>query len=287
VRKGLHFLVNCFFWLSGIFTIGILVFFLGYVLWRGLPVLTPDFLLGSSREISAGGGIGPQLFNTFYVMILSVLGSLPLGLGAGIYLAEYARKNWVTDLIRLSIESLSNVPTIVLGLYGMIVFVNFMGMGFSILSGAVTLTLLNLPTLIKITEDSCKKVPASCRRAGLALGATRWQTVSRIVLPAALPDLVKGIALVASRALGEAALLIYTAGVSASRFMFDFDPLGPGATLAVHLWYVNSEGLIPDRVSIANGIAALLVLIVLAFNLFTWLSSRWLRSYLLGDGDNR
>jgi len=287
VKKELHFLTNCFFWLAGVLTVGILLFFLGYVLWQGLPVLTPKFLLGSPREISAGGGIGPQLFNTFYIMILSVLGSLPLGLGAGIYLAEYARKNWVTDLIRLSIESLSNVPTIVLGLYGMIVFVNFMGMGFSILSGAVTLTLLNLPMLIKVTEDACRKVPASCRRAGLALGATRWQTVGLIVLPAALPSLLKGIAIVASRALGEAALLIYTAGVSASRFIFDFDPLGPGATLAVHLWYVNSEGLIPDRVSIANGIAALLVLLMLAFNLFSWLPSRWLQYYLWGEENNR
>jgi len=287
LERKLHFLANCFFWSAGVITTGILVFFLGYVLWCGLPVLTPKFLLSSPREISAGGGIGPQLFNTFYIMVLSVLGSLPLGLGTGIYLAEYARKNWVTDLIRLSIESLSNVPTIVLGLYGMIVFVNLMGMGFSIISGAVTLTLLNFPTLIKVTEDSCRKVPAACRRAGLALGATRWQTVSMIVLPAALPGLLRGVALVASRALGEAALLVYTAGVSASRFMFDFDPLGPGATLAVHLWYVNAEGLIPDRATIANGIAALLVLLVLAFNFFTWLPSRWLQCYLWGEKDSR
>lgn len=287
MKKGLHFLTNCFFWLAGIFTMGILVFFLGYVLWQGLPALTLEFLFGSPKEISAGGGIGPQLFNTFYIMILSVLGSLPLGLGAGIYLAEYAQKNRVTDLMRLSIESLSKVPTIVLGLYGLIVFVNFMGMGFSILSGAVTLTLLNLPTLIKITENSCRKVPASCRRASLALGATRWQTVSGVILPAVLPDLMKGVALVAGRALGEAALLVYTAGVSASRFLFDFDPLGPGATLAVHLWYINSEGLIPDRFIIANGIAALLVLLVLAFNIFAWLPGRWLQYYLWGEKNDR
>ncbi|MCL4424765.1 MAG: phosphate ABC transporter permease PstA [Firmicutes bacterium] len=252
----------------------ILAWFLLYVLRRGLPVLTPQFLTSSPRELEAGGGVGPQLFNSFYILFLSLFFSLPVGLGTGVYLAEYARPSRWTDLVRLSVESLATVPSIVLGLFGMIIFVNFFGLGFTILGGALTLALLNLPLLVRVTEEAIRAVPVSYREASLALGATQWQTVRQVVIPAALPGIITGVTLTAGRALGETAVLIYTAGTSASRHFFDLDPFNAGETLAVHLWYVRAESLVPDAGRIADGAAALLIIAVLVFNLILGLPAR-------------
>ena len=221
-------------WLVGFFILGLLAAFLGYLLYKGLPVLSPHFILGKSSDMMAGGGVGSQLFNSFYMLFLSMAISIPIALGAGIYLAEYARENKLTKCIRLSVESLATVPSIVLGLFGMIVFVNMMNMGFSILGGSLTLVLLNLPMLVRVTEESIRTVPKSYEEASLALGAT--------------------------------AILIFTAGTTVSRHMFDTDVMAGGETLAVHLWYLMSTGLVPDRDAIANGIGALLILTILVFN---------------------
>lgn len=260
-------LATFFLGLAGITIIGILVAFLYYILKQGLPVLTLDFILGAPSEMEAGGGVGPELFNTFYILFLSLLFSLPIGMGAGIWLAEFARPGKIVDIIRTSTEMLATVPSIVFGLFGMIIFVNFLGLGFTIIGGALTLALLNLPVLIRVTEDALRSVPNSYRMASLALGATKTQTLFKVVLPAAFPRIVTGITLVAGRAIGESAILIFTAGTSVSRFLFDLNPLASGETLAVHLWYVNSEGLIPDAKRIADGSAALLLILVLIFNL--------------------
>lgn len=260
-------LATFFLGLAGITIIGILVAFLYYILKQGLPVLTLDFILGAPSEMEAGGGVGPELFNTFYILFLSLLFSLPIGMGAGIWLAEFARPGKIVDIIRTSTEMLATVPSIVFGLFGMIIFVNFLGLGFTIIGGALTLALLNLPVLIRVTEDALRSVPNSYKMASLALGATKTQTLFKVVLPAAFPRIVTGITLVAGRAIGESAILIFTAGTSVSRFLFDLNPLASGETLAVHLWYVNSEGLIPDAKRIADGSAALLLILVLVFNL--------------------
>lgn len=254
-------------WLAAIAILGILVAFLSFILYKGIPVLSWNFIFGKPSEIQAGGGVGPQLFNSFYILILSLLFSIPVAVGAGVYLAEYAANNRLTDIIRLSTESLATVPSIVLGLFGMIIFVNLLGMGFSIIGGALTLMLLNLPVLVRVTEDAVKTVPAHYREASLALGATKWQTIWRVVLPSALPGIITGITLTAGRALGETAILIFTAGTTVSRHMPDFDVTAAGETLAVHLWYVMAVGLVPDRIEIANGIGALLVLTILMLNL--------------------
>ena len=169
-------------------------------------------------------------------------------------------------MIRLSTESLAAVPSIVLGLFGMIVFVNFMGLGFSIIGGALTLVLLNLPLLVRVTEEALRGVPQDYREASLALGATKLETILRVVLPSALPGIFTGITLTAGRALGETAILIFTAGTTVSRYMGDTDLLAGGETLAVHLWYLLSTGLVPDRDAIANGIGAVLILMILFFN---------------------
>jgi len=266
--------------LGAILILGILIAFLVYILYKGIPVLSWSFIFGKPSEIAAGGGVGPQLFNSFYILFLSLLFSIPLAIGAGIYLAEYASENRLTAIIRLSTESLATVPSIVLGLFGMIIFVNVLGMGFSIIGGALTLMLLNLPVLVRVTEDSIKAVPLQYREASLALGATKWQTIWRVVLPNALPGIITGITLTAGRALGETAILIFTAGTTVSRRMADFDVTAAGETLAVHLWYVMGVGLVPDRVDIANGIGALLVITILILNLIVMIPGKILQRKL-------
>lgn len=253
-------------WGTGFFIMALLAAFLGYLLYKGLPVLSWHFIFGKSSDIMAGGGVGSQLFNSFYMLLLPMGISIPLAIGAGVYLAEYARENRLTKIIRLSVESLATVPSIVLGLFGMILFVNALHLGFSILGGSLTLVLLNLPMLVRVTEESIRTVPKSYEEASLALGATKLQTIFRVVLPNAMPGILTGITLTAGRALGETAILIFTAGTTVSRFLYDTDVMAGGETLAVHLWYLMSAGLVPDRDSIADGIGALLILTILVFN---------------------
>lgn len=270
-------LATMMMWLAGTIILGILAAFLLYMLIKGLPVLSWQFVTGMPSDIQAGGGVGPQLFNSFYILILSMAFSLPVAVGAGIYLSEYAGKNRLSDVIRLSTESLATVPSIVLGLFGMILFVNLFGLGFSILGGALTLMFLNLPVLVRVTEESLKTVPNAYREASLALGATKWQTIYKVVLPNALPGILTGITLTAGRVLGETAILIFTAGTTVSRTLPDFDVMAAGETLAVHMWYVMAIGLVPDRVDIANGIGALLLITILVFNLLCIIPSKLLQ----------
>lgn len=264
-------------WLIGFFILALLAAFLGYILYKGLPVLNFNFIFGKSSDIMAGGGVGSQLFNSFYMLFLSMAVSIPVAIGAGIYLAEYARENRLTKCIRLSVESLATVPSIVLGLFGMIIFVNKMHLGFSILGGALTLVLLNLPMLVRVTEESIRTVPKSYEEASLALGATKLQTIFKVVLPSAMPGIITGITLTAGRALGETAILIFTAGTTVSRFMFDTDVMAGGETLAVHLWYLMSAGLVPDRDLIADGIGALLIITILIFNFIIVLPLKYIQ----------
>lgn len=266
-------------WLAAAAIITLLIAFLVFILGRGLPYLNFEFFFGSD-------GVNGQLFNSFYILAISLLFSLPIGVGAGIYLAEYAPKNKLTDLIRLSTESLATVPSIVFGLFGMIIFVNKLGLGFTILGGAATLALLNLPILVRVTEESLRAVPGSYREASLALGATMWQTLRKVILPTALPGLITGITLVAGRALGETAILIFTAGMNVSRRLLDVNPLAAGETLAVHLFAVKSNPLPGTNADqIADGTAALLIIMVIVFNLVLTIPSRWLQAHLLGKNE--
>ncbi len=266
-------------WGTGILIVALITAFIGYILYQGLPVLNLHFIFGKSSDILAGGGVGSQLFNSFYMLFLSMAVSIPLALGAGIYLAEYAKENRLTKCIRLSVESLATVPSIVLGLFGMIIFVNAMHLGFSILGGALTLVLLNLPMLVRVTEESIRTVPKTYEEASLALGATKLQSVMKVVLPSAMPGIITGITLTAGRALGETAILIFTAGTTVSRFMYDTDVMAGGETLAVHLWYLISVGLVPDRDSIAAGICALLILVILVFNFLLVLPFKYIQRH--------
>ena len=269
-------------WGAGLLIIGVLAVFLGYILIKGLPVLSASFVFGPSSDVSAGGGVGAQLFNTFYILFISLLVAAPVAVGAGIYLAEYSARGRLADVIRLSVECLASVPSIVLGLFGMILFINLMGFGISLGVGAMTLALMNLPIIVRVTEEALKTVPREYREASLALGATKWQTIARVVLPAALPGIVTGVTLTAGRAVGETAILIFTAGTTASRLIPDFSLSAGGETLAVHMWYVMAIGLVPDRVDIANGTGALLIIVILLFNLILATSTKHLRKWLTG-----
>lgn len=269
-------------WAAGVLILAILAAFLVRILGRGLPNISWHFLTSRPRTMMPGGGVGPELFNTFYLTGLSLLFSLPIGVGAGIYMAEYAKPGRFTDMVRLSVEALASVPSIVLGLFGMILFVNAMGWGFTILGGALTLSLLNLPTLVRVTEETIRSVPQIYREGSLALGATRWQTTAKAVLPSALPGILTGVTLVAGRAIGETAVLIYTAGVTASRHFPDWNLFAAGETLAVRIWYVKSEGLVPDADAIASGTSALLLIVVLVFNLALALPLHWWQKRRMG-----
>ncbi|HEL2684969.1 TPA: phosphate ABC transporter permease PstA [Streptococcus suis] len=248
-----------------------------YILLRGLPHVSWDFLTSKSSSYKAGGGIGIQLYNSFFLLVVTLLISVPLSTGAGIYLAEYAKKGPLTNFIRTCIEILSSLPSVVVGLFGYLIFVVQFEYGFSILSGALALTVFNLPQMTRNVEDSLRHVHHTQREAGLALGLSRWETVLHVVIPEALPGIITGIVLASGRIFGEAAALIYTAGQSAPALDWsNWNPLSvtspisifrQSETLAVHIWKVNSEGTIPDATQVSAGSAAILLVFILIFNL--------------------
>lgn len=255
-----------FYALGGVI-MAIILWLLLTILAKGLPGLTLGFLVSQPEEIDPGGGIGPVLFNSFYILFLSLAISIPIGLGAGIYMAEYAPDNRFTAGLRMCVESLSSVPSIVFGLLGLAIFAELFGIGLTILGGGVSLALLNLPMLARVTEEAVRSVPTELREAGYALGTTKFHVIRKVVLPVAMPAIVTGICLVAGRAFGESAVIILTAGLSTSGEMWDFNLFSPGETLAVHLWYVQSEAIVEDARSIADKSAAVLVFVVLFINL--------------------
>lgn len=275
-------LATLLLWVAGLAILGILAWFLSYILIKGMPQISWQFITTKPSDIARGGGVAQPLFNSFYILLLSMLLSVPVSVGAGIYLAEYAPNNKFTDIVRLSTESLATVPSIVLGLFGMIIFVNLFGFGFSIIGGAATLMLLNIPVLVRVTEEALKAVPAHYREASYAVGATKWQTIYKVIIPVATPGIITGITLVAGRALGETAILIFTAGTSVSRHIPDFNPFAAGETLAVHMWYINGIGLVPDKTEIAAACGALLIIAILIFNLLLAIPARLMTKRLLG-----
>jgi len=259
------------------FVILVLVALLGYILIQGLPHLSWHFLTSPAKSFTAGGGIGIQLFNSLYLLLITMIISFPIALGAGIYLNEYASKKSKTiGLIRTAIEILSSLPSVVVGLFGFLLFVVQFKLGFSLLSGAIALTFFNLPLLTRSVEESLRTIPDLQREAGSALGLSRWETVGHVILPAALPSIVTGVVLSAGRVFGEAAALIYTAGQSAPALNFgDWNPfdiasplnlMRPAETLAVHIWKINSEGIMPDAANVSAGASAVLIIAVLLFN---------------------
>lgn len=267
-----------FVWTIGISAVVFILGLLFVILERGLPQLDWGFLVGLPSEIDEGGGIGPTLFNSIYMLVISMAIAVPLGMAAGIYLAEFAPDNRFVGFIRICVESLASVPSIIFGLFGIALFVEVFEIGLTIIGGAISLAFLNLPVLTRVTEEAVRAVPTEMKHASFALGGTHLQTIRSILVPVALSGIITGICLTAGRAFGESAVIILTAGVTTSGEMWDFNIFSPGETLAVHLWYVQSEAIVPDAVQIAEKAAAVLVFAVLLINLLfrvpLWLSSR-------------
>ncbi|MGA3123922.1 MAG: phosphate ABC transporter permease PstA [Polyangiaceae bacterium] len=235
----------------------------------------PRFLISLPSETKAGGGVGPEIFNTLYFAVLSTAITLPVGVGAALYLARFARAARFVATVRMALDTLSSLPSIVYGLFGFLVFVVQMKMGYSLFAGAVVLALLNLPLVVGIAEESMHAVPRELDEASLALGATPVQTAWRVTLPYAWPGILSALVLSVGRVFAESAPLIMTAGTTISRSTaYSLDPFRGGETLAVHLWYVNSAGLSPDRGEISAGTAAVLVVLVALTNA---LASRFAR----------
>jgi phosphate transport system permease protein len=236
----------------------------------------PRFLIALPSETTAGGGVGPEIFNTIYFAVLSTAITLPIGVGAAVYLARFAESQRFVGVVRTALDTLASLPSIVYGLFGFLVFVVQMQAGYSLFAGAFVLALLNLPLVVGIAEESIHAVPRELDEASLALGATPIQTTLRITLPYAWPGILSAIVLSVGRVFAESAPLIMTAGTTISRgSAYSLNPFRGGETLAVHLWYVNSAGLAPDRVEVSAGTAAVLVVLVVLTNMVASRFSRF------------
>ena len=261
--KNAQKIMKTVFWASGIITIMILLIIIGYILVEGLPVVNLNFLLSNPIDNGAAGGIAPMIVSTIWVTIVAVCIAAPLGVGAAVYIIEYTKENTLTRLIRFGSETLASVPSIVFGLFGLAFFIVFLGMGFSLFSGGVVLAFMALPTILQVAEVSIEAVPRSYAEGSLALGASKWQTVSNVILPAAIPGITTGIILGMARAMSEAAAILFVVGAALDMPFSIFDP---GRPLPLHLYTLATQGT-----SLANsyGTAAVLVLIILIITIVT------------------
>lgn len=264
------------FYVISTFVVILLGSFIAYILYKGGAMLKPSFLFGKPKLTGAGGGIGPQLFNSFYILIISLVITVPIGIGSGIYLAEYAKQGLLLNFIRMCLETMSSLPSIVIGMFGLIVFVNMAGWGYSVLAGALSVSILNIPSMTRISENAIVAASKKVKEASLGLGATKWQTLTRLTLPSIMSEIITGVILASGRIFGEAAAFLYTAGLNSKNLNFNsvsitgnsaFSLFRPAETLAVHIWKLNSEGIVVDAVQIANGAAAVLIVQVLLFNI--------------------
>ncbi len=258
------------FYIIALFFITLLAVMTVYIITKGILSFNPKYI-GFGTD-----GLGVELFNTVYIVILTLIVSTPLGICAGIYMAEYAKEGKLTGAIRICIETLSSLPSIVVGLFGFLVFVVLIHSTWNIIAGVLTLTILCIPLLTRTTEDGIRDIDDTYRQASYALGTTKWQTITHVLLPTAIPRIVTGIILAMGRCFGEAAALIYTAGMSSNIFFNDWNPASPRSplnlfrqadTLAVRIWYLKTAAIMPDKNEIANMAAAMLIILVFAFNL--------------------
>lgn len=258
-----------FYVVAGMFLL-LLLAFASYVIIKGFAGASPEMFTFTRK------GVLNQLFNTIYLVLLSLIFSVPLGIGAGIYLAEYAKKGKLSDAIKISIETLSSLPSIVIGLFGYLIFIVLTGFRWNLLAGSLAVSILCLPLITTTTCDALRNLPDSYRQGSFGLGATKWQTVFRVLLPACLPRIFTGVILAAGRGFGEAAALMYTAGMSTDINWSNWDitsptcplnPMRPGETLSLYIWSSFTESTAVNAHQIANLSAAILMILVLVFNL--------------------
>lgn len=253
------FLIMLLVMLSAVVTFTVLIFLIAYILVNGIAYIKPS--LFALEYTSENASLMPALLNTISMTFLSLLIAVPLGIFAAIFLVEYARRgNKFVEVIRLTTETLSGIPSIVYGLFGMLFFVTTCGWGFSLLAGAFTLSIMILPLIMRTTEEALKAVPDSYREGSFGLGAGKLRTVFRIVLPSAIPGILAGVILAIGRIVGETAALIYTAGTVAG---VPDSIMGSGRTLAVHMYNLASEGLYMNQ---AYATAVILLILVVGIN---------------------
>lgn len=258
-------------WAAALFVIAILFSIIAYILVKGIPMLSWEFLTDIPRDMGRSGGISSSIVGTLVVTAVAVIVATPFGIGTAIYLTEYTREGRITRIIRFSAESLAGIPSIVYGLFGFIFFVIYLNMGWSILSGGLTMAIMILPTIIRTSEESIRTVPQLYREVGFSLGLTKLQTIIRTVLPSALPGIVNGVILSIGRCVAETAAVILTAG---SALRMPESLFSPTRTMAVHFYILAREGISMDN---AYGTAALLIILILLLNVgFNMLVNRFI-----------
>ena len=261
-RKLYIFLMRGLMVVSTVLTVALVLFLMGYVLVKGLPNISWELLSTKPSYITERIGILPDILNTVYIVLATLVIVLPLGVGAAIYLTEYAKNKKLVSMIEYASETLSGIPSIIYGLVGMLLFSN--NFGTSLLAGALTLVIMNLPTVMRTTQESLKTVPQSYREGAFGLGAGKWRVIRTVVLPGCVDGVITGCILSVGRILGESAALLFTAGF-AHALNGVFEGLtSPGATLTVALYvYAKEEG----EFGVAFAIAAILMILTLLINL--------------------
>jgi phosphate transport system permease protein len=271
-------LAKALIWMAASLTLAVMVWILFQVLREGLPQLHLKFLLESPRQMGRSGGIFSTIVGTVALTIVAIAIATPLGVGTAVFLREYTREGRTSRVIRFGTDCLAGVPSIIFGLFGFVFFVIFLGMGWSILAGGLTLATMILPTIICTAEEAIKAIPFSYREVSYTLGGTRWQTVAKVVLPNAVPGILTGILLGVGRSVGETAAVILTAG---SSFLLPDSIFSPIRTMAVHFYILAREGI---SLKMAYGSGAALILLILVINtLANWLLLRYVRK-LRGGG---
>ena len=273
-RRAYGIAMRSLVWLCALLTCALLVFLIGYIFFRGARGVTWDFLTGTSSYIKDIIGILPNILNTLYIVLLAMVIVLPLGVGAAIYLTEYAANRRVVTLIEFAAETLTGIPSIIFGLVGMLFFVQRMNLQAGVLAGSLTLVVMILPTIVRTTQESLRTVPQPYREGALGLGAGKWRMVRTVVLPNAVDGIVTGCILAVGRIVGESAALLYTAGFGLALNDFLTALHSSSATLTVALYvYANDRG----RTDVAFSIASVLMLLTLLINLTAAFTGRRLK----------
>jgi len=259
-------------WVGALSTIAVMVLILFKVLSEGLPSLGLRFFLASPKEMGREGGIFPMIVGTAALTAVALIVATPLGIGTAIFLREYTREGRITRMIRFGTDCLAGVPSIIFGLFGFVFFVIYLNMGWSILSGGLTLAAMILPTIISTSEEAIKAIPEKYREVSYSLGGTKWQTVIHTILPSALPGIFTGIILSIGRSIGETAALVLTAG---SSLLMPTSLFSPVRTMSVHFYILATEG-ISMKMAYETG-AALILLVLFVNTIANWLLNRYVR----------
>ena len=264
-RKTGNFIKMAFMYAATTIILLFLAFLIGYILFRGLPNITIQFLTSKPSLVRETIGILPNILNTVYVILMTIIVVLPIGIGSAVYLNEYAKNKRLVGLIELATETLAGIPSIIYGLVGMLIFVRFFSFGTSLVAGAMTLAIMTLPTIIRTVQESLKTVPDSYREGALGLGSGKWHMIRTVILPSSIDGIVTGCILSIGRIVGESAALLFTAGMANEIIGFLSAPLpnNAGSTLTVALYmYAKERG----EFDIAFAIAAILLILTFIIN---------------------